>query len=675
MSSVSPELQRLAVLHAFKRRMPQSAASRNVSPFDDRVSTSHDDGVAADLPEIHADVRRRIRDTIEAVRAGEKKSQVILLAGEPGTGKTHLLRTLQSRELADQAGYVYVGGTNQWDVKDFQARLLDWMFDALTAPTPSAEDHLLLKRVQAIGFRAVEHLLANRVAWRENRARPSRRGLGWVLDWLRVPSYDRCKELFAARDPAVFAALDFARFSQYVCDRFLADRSNLTHRFALRVLLAYLFPDRLETGIGNREKVMHWLRQRGDSEYFARRLGANEKLDRSFALSEALQLLVHLFSPAVANELSTDTHRELSRVFLLVFDQAEGRNELFEKDEDWKDFFANLSELYNSLPNVVVLFTMTLALRNRLHGLMERQFRDRIRMDEHFVLHFPDPEQILGLYRSRVECWLRSDTATLEQYRALDNPYVPFNREQALAIAGQQSIRDTLDGFDQAFHQELGKAVVEPDLDFHFHLNEIHQQRAQEAHPNDFEYTAEHLETVLQLLQQAGSWLANEYGVTLDKVEAEPGTPPPCLSLTFTDPANPGAWVCAHVVRLTFRSMQNQVDQALSLLSYKQKARYRLWLVRAGEIKAHVDPRREDQVFFRVASADLESRLSGLLHVVSKQAEYEEKGQWGEAQKVMLRELANAYLAELFREARRQLDAIVSGTSGDVSEESVPANP
>jgi hypothetical protein len=75
-----------------------------------------------------------------------------------------------------------------------------------------------------------------------------------------------------------------------------------------------------------------------------------------------------------------------------------------------------LSELYNTLPNVVVLFTMTLSLRTQLHSLMERQFRDRIRMDERFLLRQPDEGQVLSLYRARVEDWLRSDPPLLECY-------------------------------------------------------------------------------------------------------------------------------------------------------------------------------------------------------------------------------------------------------------------
>ena len=61
-----------------------------------------------------------------------------------------------------------------------------------------------------------------------------------------------------------------------------------------------------------------------------------------------MKLLAHLFSPAVTTELSDPAHPCRPRVFLLVFDQAEGRNELFEGDADWKDFFAHLSELYNT---------------------------------------------------------------------------------------------------------------------------------------------------------------------------------------------------------------------------------------------------------------------------------------------------------------------------------------
>jgi hypothetical protein len=665
MKPISPELRRFEVLREFKRRMPKADAEVNVSPFDDRVTTAHGAVKESDLPQIHAEVRQRIKDAIEAVRSGTRKSQVILLAGDAGTGKTHLLRTFQSAESQDQAGYVYVGGSNHWTVGEFQARLLDWMVEALTAPSP-AKEHLLLNRIRAIGFRAVDHLMANPVSWRQCRARHPGRWFGRLRGWLQAPSYDRQKQMALARDPAVFRSLDFTGFGEYVCDRFLADKSNLTHRYALRVLLMYLFPDRVETGVGTRERVLHWFRGRAENSYFTRRLGASERLDRQFSLFEAVKLLVHLFSPVVSQELSAGEDPCPPRVFLLVFDQAEGRNELFDSDKDWMDFFAHLSELYNTLPNVVVLFTMTLGLRNRLHSLMERQFRDRIRMDEKFTLRLPDEGQILDLYRSRLEHWLKDEPILLDCYRQLETPYLPFDREQVLKIADHQTVRDTLVAFDQTFHQTMQDLVVEAELDFHFDLNEL---RGPESRQGKFEYTAHHLQHVQDLLAGTESWLPAEYKMALKVEECSDGAPAKLL-LTFFDLDDPGAWACAYLAKLTYQSVQNQVDEAIKLLAYMQKARYTLWLLRAGEINAKIDPKYIEQSFPRVTPPELESRLRALIHLARKQKDYEKSGHWDDARRLICREFDQTYLAELFREMRRRLDGVLTGTLPEVPEES-----
>jgi hypothetical protein len=667
MNPISPELQRLEVLHAFKRRMPKADADANVSPFDDRVSTAHGKVKDTDLPQIHAEVRQRIKETIEAVRTGTRRSQVILLAGDAGTGKTHLLRTFQSAGSEKEIGYVYVGGSNHWTVGEFQGRLLDWMIETLVSPSP-VQEHLLLNRIRAIGFRALDHLMANPVAWRQCLARPAGRWFGRLHGWLQSPSYDKQKQLAIARDPAVFQSLDFTRFSEYVCDRFLAEKSNLTHRYALRVLLMYLFPDREDAGVGTRERVLHWFRGRADNSYFTSRLGASERLDRQFSLFEAVKLLVHLFSPVVSQELTTEKDPCPPRVFLLVFDQAEGRNELFDNDSDWMDFFAHLSELYNTLPNVVVLFTMTLGLRNRLHSLMERQFRDRIRMDEKFTLRLPDVGQILDLYRSRLEHWLNDDPILLDRYRQLENPYLPFDGEQVLKIAGQQTIRDTLVVFDQAFHQTMQDLVVEAELDFYFYLNEL---RGPESHQNKFEYTAHHLNRVQDLLASTESWLPDEYGMTL-KVDECSNDTPTMLVLTFFDLDNPGAWVCAYLAKLTYLHVQNQVDEAIKALAYKQKSRYTLWLVRAAEIKAELYSKKIDQLFPRVTPSELESRLRALIHLARKQKDYEETGHWNEARHLIRREFDLTYLSDVFRESRKRLDGILSGPPQDVPDEAAP---
>jgi hypothetical protein len=143
---------------------------------------------------------------------------------------------------------------------------------------------------------------------------------------------------------------------------------------------------------------------------------------------------------------------------------------------------------------------------------MERQFRDRIRMDDGFLLRHPEEEQILGLYRSRVESWLQDDTELHEKYRLLNNPFEPFSRDRVLELAGQQSIRDILEQFDREFHKTMCEMVVEPEFDLHFYLNEL---RPLEGSPTDFEYTAGHLETARELLLGLRSWLPQAYGVVL----------------------------------------------------------------------------------------------------------------------------------------------------------------
>ena len=658
------QLLRTDVLQEFKRRMPSKDSGANVSPFDDRVVTSHGDNLpACDLPEIHHEIRKLIQNTIEQVRDKVKTSQVILLAGDSGAGKTHLLRTFQSKTSSELYGYVYVGGSNDWSINEFKARLLDWIIEALTAPTPSGKmpdghlpekgDHLLLERVCAIGFRAVENLLGSPL-WSHYLARSKGRWLTRMFGFVWRTSYKKMEGWTKNRDLKVFRYLDFARFSEYVCDRFLQDKSNLTHRFALRVLLTFLFPDRRDTGIGTNERILNWFRGRADDEYFVRHLGASEKLDRQYSLFDAVKLLVHLFSPAVSRQLSSETHPCEPRVFLLVFDQAEGRHELFDKKEDWKDFFAHLSELYNTLPNICVLFTMTLSLRKELHSEMERQFRDRIRMDDKFLLRLPDNEQVLDLYRSRIEFWLRNSPALLEKYRRLNEPCVPFEQEKLLEVAGHEAIRDTLQHFDEAFHAEMARLVVGPKYDYLYYRYELRTE--EELAASEHAYISKHLERVHSLLTSA-AWLMDDYNLSLKTIVEVKDFTPQTMFLQFTDLSDPTNWVGAYLAKLGMKNMQSQVDNAITLLAKKQKAKYSLWCVRAAEIAAQVDESRTDQVFLDVVPPKTESRLLGLLHVIGKKTVYEKNGQWAEAQALIREEIEGTYLGKLFRNARDQLDA------------------
>lgn len=669
MTPADPGLPRLELLREFKRKMPRADLSGNVSPFDAQVSTALGNA-DADVPEMHAEVRQHIRETVTLVRDGKKQSQVVLLSGAAGVGKTHLLRTFRTPEASEELGHIFVGGSNHWTVGEFQAQLLDWVIAALTAPSP-AEKHPLLERIEAIGFRAVEHLLENPVSWKNTMTRPGGRFIGRLLRRWTRPPHEQLKALTTARNPEVFAHFDFAEFGRYVCDRFLAERSNLFHRYALRVLLTYLFPDKPETGVGTRERVLHWFRGRGDDDYFTRRLGASDRPDRAYSQFEAVKLLAHLFSPAVSAQLATEQHPCPPRVLLLTFDQAEGRNELFDDDDDWKTFFAHLSELYNTLPNVVVLFTMTLTLRNRLHAVMERQFRDRIRMDERFTLALPDKMQLLGLYRTRLEAWIGDAPDLRERYAALANPYLPFTEDEVLKTAGNQTVRDALAVLNTAFHEAVRSVTVDAAIDYLFERNDRKQA---ESESTVWEYTADHLNTVCLLLESLGESMARDAGLEIRTIELTKLENVPVLRFGFGLP-NQAHSITVYLARMGW-NFKNQIGKLVGEFLYnREKARTFLWAVRPQPLPETLDvvpDRYQTQFTTGVCPADVESVFLALTAVNANRGKYQEPAQLSALDELIRTEVSGTYLGKLFRHARAKLEALATGVPAtDPSEATV----
>jgi len=653
------DLARLELLREFKRKMPRTDPAANVGPFDDCVSTAKNGSTAADLSDIHVGVRTHVRDIIGDVRDGRKQSQVVLLSGAAGVGKTHLLRSFATSESMTELGHVFVGGSNHWTIGEFQAQLLDWVIEALTQPSPE-ENHPLLQRIRAIGFRAVEHLLTSPVTWKTCLLRP-RGPLRRLFRRLTRPTHATLKALTIARDPMLFGYFDDAAFGAYVCDRFLLDRANLNHRFALRVLLTYLFPDRAETGIGTRERVLHWFRGRADDDYFTRRLGATERPDRSYSRFDAVKLLAHLFSPAVSEKLSIDAFPCPPRVLLLTFDQAEGRDELFDSDKDWNDFFAHLSELYNSLPNVVVLFTMTLALRNRLHGQMERQFQDRIQMDDKLTLALPTAEQITALYRARLDYWLCDEPIVRSLYRKFSNPLLPFEQGELSAIGQFGSVREVLKNLDKAFHKKLSEIVVDADLDY---LYDRRERKSAEAADNEWDYTADHIDTVHTLLRDLGSFLGQEAGVELKDFTPVKVDSVPALRLVFNLPNQPQK-IIVHLARLGYNYTSQITALINSVLYDRDKNKNFLKIVRptALPVSWEIESRYSSQFATGICPTAVESTCLSLLAVNAKRDEYKERGQEAELDRLIRDELAGTYLHDLFRHARGKLDELVGGAA------------
>ena len=649
-------LEELEILRDFKRRMPHVSLLGNVSPFDVRIATIQGGSTGADYPELHRVPREIIQQTIRGVRDGLKPSQVILISGDAGTGKTHLLNGFRSTELQESEGYIYAGGSNHWKMSEFQPRLLDWVVEALTTPSPT-EKHALLERIETIGFRAVDHLLENPVAWRSVLVTR----LGWLgrkvkfLERVGKLSRERLKRLADQRDPALFGHFDLVKFADYVCRRFLAEGSNPLHRYAMRVMLSYLFHDVRNTGINERERVLNWFRGKDDDGYFLRLLGTRDFPDKAYNQFEAVKLLSHLFSKDVSKQLDTAKHPCRPRVLLLTFDQAEGRNELFDSDSDWSDFFAQLSELYSTLPNVVVLFTMTNRLRDRLHGSLERQFRDRVRMDKAFELRVPTKDQLLGIYVKKMDEWLRDDQSLKSRFSRIGNRYTPFDADEIEREAGTLPVRESFEILDKLFHDRIGKIVVGALYDYKYFRNEL-QRDEDSARP--FDFSADHAATVRLLLEHAKDKLSVRHGFAYKINPANIGNTD-VLEIEFTRPGHSGR-VFVTLARVSFRYKENVEQIVTSALKGGQKHMNFLFVVRPDRISEDVIPEAyRDQMFLDICSPAVEATCRGLAEIARRQlaGDYPNADQQSEFDTLLAGEMNKIYLGRMLSVASEKLAA------------------
>jgi hypothetical protein len=513
--------------------------------------------------------------------------------------------------------------------------------------------------VEAIAFAALDHLLRQPGSLAAFRRR---RPIGWLARLLARFSrseHDRLARVLARRDTSAFRLLDFNKFTGYVCDRFLSEPGNPLHRHVLRVLLCYLFPP-------ERELVLHWLRGRPVQGYFARKFGVEEELDRTYKRMDAVRLLISLFSPEVSRGLG-DAAGLPAQVVFLAFDQTEGRDELFDSDDDWFKFFAHLSELYNSLPNVLILFTMTLGLRDRLHGKLEKQFQDRIRREERFVLHEIEDSEVLSLYRRRLDRWLGLKEEELRGLLAVPgNAYLPFEQKEVLELAGQKTLRDMLAAFDAAFRARLLNLITE-DIrrDYLLWLRELRTTLLGDPHKD----TEGHLETVEQILAHLGETFAAGFGLQLlgvtwqqtqDKLNV--------LEVKFTDPANISRWVRVYIARFSGHYTA-KVEGCVQMLANKARNRNFLWLVRAKPIDPEVVQYKPNQIFLHVLPTETETTLKAMLRVLAHRDEYK-PDVWQAGEPFLLAESRKTYLGELFQQAR---DAVTNLAGGEAAEEESPS--
>ncbi len=656
--SPDAELARYQILSAYKKRLIED---RNRTPFSADQVVRYDSQIRRyDVEQIHAEVRQLITARIEAIRDGGG-SRVVILAGDPGMGKSHIINAFRNTGSADQLGYVLVGNSNHWKVEEFEAAILHWLLAALNRPIAAAKsrsatakrlDSLLTSRIEQLAFYALDQIVSD----------PDQLGpfLGQTrngpLGWITAPFVDdrgRIQQMARNRDVEVFRRLKFPAFANAFCERFLAEPSNPFHRYVAKVLLRTLFPE-------DRDLVDQWLLGHTVGDAFLKRLGARDAIDQTFKQIDVLKILISLFAPEVESRPSdrpdgpdARERDDLSRVVLFAFDQIEGRDELFESDDDWLRFFAQLSELYNTLPNVFVLFTMTISERDRLYPKMERQFRDRISRDPRFVLRSLQLQEALALYERRINLWLGNDPDGLrDRLHETDNPYLPLDRDAIAGALNETTLRSLLRHYETRFREALGELVIGPHHDYMFIRNEVDREVDDES---EFTYFKDHTKHVLDLIDRYPLLIKEEWDLELTESSLiENEVTLQVVAFKATSPELPGKpWVRVHLARLGYK-FKEPIQEAFAILKGKTKKRNPMWIVRGGGID--VDNPKPDQIQYRPdVPKQTESIVRALIQLDSRTASYAEKGQLDERRRVVISEIRRTYLGDLFDATQQQL--------------------
>jgi hypothetical protein len=655
------ELTRLEILQAYKQHLARQG-DINLSPFaPDRVIRYDCNVEPYDVPDIHRGVRERVAGILRDIHGG-KSTQVVILAGGPGMGKSHLINYFRSPKLADKLRYVFICNSNHWKVNEFEPCLLDWILEALVRPSPN-EPHLLLAKIEELGFEALRRILSQP---RQIKQFENLRGiLGRVRMWVGS-GQDLFQHRVETRDRSVFRDLHFPRFADRVCDLFLPKErgGNAFHRYVLRILLCYLFPE-------ERERVLHWLR--GKDVDFSGRTGVKERMDSHYKVIDAIKILISLFTSEVSRGLSREPKAEgRGRIFFFAFDQMEGRQELFDNEGDWPKFFGQLSELYNTLPNVFILFTMTIALRQRLYPQMEAQFQHRITRDENFQLLRVDDAEILALYQTRIDRWLGEGLADVrEKLKAINMPFLPFDQAQVLEFSRAKPLRETLDVFDREFSAALDRQSVGPRIDYLVSRNTL---REEEQNTKPFDYTANHLDRVKQFFDRAGARVAARYGLTYKETQWRTTDKKlPVLCMVFQDPLNNTRWVRIFLARLPHHFNQF-VEGCVNLLYRLGTDRNFLWLVRPERIDSSVENQKVDQVFARTLLAPTHTTIQAILRLLERHTGYAPEDQ-AKADEVIAEEVKLTYLGEMLQHVHDALELQQGSVPGPEEGGTGPASP
>lgn len=331
-----------------------------------------------DVPSIHGDARRRFHDLLStATSAGGAPGRVLLLCGETGSGKTHLLRALRAMVHKERAGFV--GYMQLTSTSNHYARyLLSNLIESLEQPYDETLDPRsgLARIATALASRALEAPLAAMLRDDEQ------------LD------QDEVTDL-------VFTG----------ADRLIAQRQFQFADIDLLRALLYLYRPNPPL----RARVIKYLRCERLNPHDARMLGDISSRDRDEEPERMVEMLGRLMSVLTESPLS----------LVMCLDQLEGTIDLEGKLESFNRAITTVTDLADRVPSSIFVVSCLVDSYNALKPNLKRTLRDRLEQQEPVSLnHIRSPEEAGAIVAERLRYFYAANDVPFDEHTPFD-PFPP----------------------------------------------------------------------------------------------------------------------------------------------------------------------------------------------------------------------------------------------------------
>lgn len=292
-----------------------------------------------DVEAINADLTTLILEALQRIRSGEKRSEVILIQGEPGLGKTHFLSRMRMK--AKEHDYVFVDLPPLGDISRIYSHIFQQLFVTLSWKGPEDRNSPLFE----LTARILSEMLIERAKNAELQGRTRQIISEIQQDPLRIFSY---MEALANRD-----AVRDGFITQVVS--YCMERYPAVDQLFLEVLFKILNPS-LEL------IVLKWLKG----------------YDLSEADLEQLNIKESINNDEIANRILNSLLMILNRPILFCLDQLESFSIRFEAENGIKILFDTLTNMYNRYQNICMLLMCQSHVWTEIEKCVEKSALDRI---------------------------------------------------------------------------------------------------------------------------------------------------------------------------------------------------------------------------------------------------------------------------------------------------------